>query len=240
MTDSKQPVRSDEECQRGQPRHRVVLRVTTASRSGLCDLDAQLLDMSLRGFRIRTNAALAIGDAISIDLPHRDGVEAEVVWANTPEFGCEFAYPLTTPELSRSRLKGDPLAFRSSESIGEQIVRLREARGWTRAELALRAGVSRPSIWGWENGKTQPRPSTLQRLSRTLGAPVGGVDTSDEVSVPEVEIARLVRQFVSSVEEARLQRLDLSVLLSISRTMIGDVLGIDPDCVKLTVTLKPD
>lgn len=39
----------------------------------------------------------------------------------------------------------------------------------TRSELAERAGLSRPTIWAWESGKTQPRNSNLQTLASALG-----------------------------------------------------------------------
>ncbi len=39
----------------------------------------------------------------------------------------------------------------------------------SRSELAERAGLSRPTIWAWESGKTQPRNSNLQTLAAALG-----------------------------------------------------------------------
>jgi len=53
------------------------------------------------------------------------------------------------------------------------LKRLREARGWTQAELAKRAKVTRPYITMLEQGaRKTPSLPTLQRLARVLGVPV--------------------------------------------------------------------
>jgi len=44
----------------------------------------------------------------------------------------------------------------------------RTARGWTTAELADAAGVSRRTIAGLEAGDRRPHPATQQALARAL------------------------------------------------------------------------
>jgi len=53
------------------------------------------------------------------------------------------------------------------------VKRLREAKGWTQADLATKANVSRPYITMLEGGKRKtPSLAALQRLAKALGVPV--------------------------------------------------------------------
>lgn len=54
--------------------------------------------------------------------------------------------------------------------LGYQIRRLREARGWTLAALARRAGTSAPALHRYENGWDRFRVDTLRRVAGALGA----------------------------------------------------------------------
>ncbi len=51
---------------------------------------------------------------------------------------------------------------------GEDIKRLREFRGLSRAELARRAGVSRMTVYHWENGTFVPSRENEMRLAVCL------------------------------------------------------------------------
>lgn len=50
--------------------------------------------------------------------------------------------------------------------IAEKIRDLRQARGWTQAELARRMGITRNGINSWEQGLSMPSPGSLVDLSR--------------------------------------------------------------------------
>lgn len=50
--------------------------------------------------------------------------------------------------------------------IAERIKDLRQARGWTQAELARRMGITRNGINSWEQGLSMPSPGSLVELSR--------------------------------------------------------------------------
>ena len=54
-------------------------------------------------------------------------------------------------------------------ALGRRIVRLREAKGWSRTELAARLGVSRERLGNWERGRHAPPLGAQLALSRTLG-----------------------------------------------------------------------
>jgi transcriptional regulator with XRE-family HTH domain len=55
--------------------------------------------------------------------------------------------------------------------LGTNVRRLREARGWTQAELAERAGVEPRTIQGLELG-VSARLSTIVAVANVLGVPV--------------------------------------------------------------------
>ena len=59
------------------------------------------------------------------------------------------------------------------------IKALREAKGYSRSELAQLMGVSRPAVVKWETGKSAPRSDKLPLLAQILGVEVGQLYTSN-------------------------------------------------------------
>lgn len=56
--------------------------------------------------------------------------------------------------------------------LGDDLRRLREQRGWSQAELARRAHISRQHLNSLERGHNQIVPRTAQHLQLVLTAPV--------------------------------------------------------------------
>ena len=54
-------------------------------------------------------------------------------------------------------------------TVGENIARLRKAKGWTQAELGERLGVSNQAISKWEKGMTMPDIMLLPLLADIFG-----------------------------------------------------------------------
>lgn len=52
-------------------------------------------------------------------------------------------------------------------AVGEEVRRLRRARGWSQTRLATMAGISRQTLSELERGRP-PQPSTLDRVARAL------------------------------------------------------------------------
>ena len=50
----------------------------------------------------------------------------------------------------------------------DKIKELRQARGWTQAELGRRLGVTRNGINSWEQGLSMPSPASLVELAQIL------------------------------------------------------------------------
>ena len=87
--------------------------------------------------------------------------------------------PLTDPEDSLRARERDLVV-----ALGERIVRLREAKGWSRTALARRLGVSRGRLGHWERGGSAP-PIVIQiALSRQLGIPFGELVTGEAPAEP--------------------------------------------------------
>ena len=59
---------------------------------------------------------------------------------------------------------------------GKKIARLREAKGWTQTQLALKVGLSQPTISDLENQVTQdPGFETLSSVAAALGVPLSQI-----------------------------------------------------------------
>jgi transcriptional regulator with XRE-family HTH domain len=56
--------------------------------------------------------------------------------------------------------------------VGEEVKRLRQAKGWTQEQLAVYAGSSQPTVNLLEAGKRNPSATTLEKLAQALGVEV--------------------------------------------------------------------
>lgn len=70
----------------------------------------------------------------------------------------------------------------------EKLITLRKDRGWTRSELARRAGLKQPSLWAIEHGRTKEmKLSTAGKIARALGVPIAAlVARSALAATPDV------------------------------------------------------
>jgi len=73
------------------------------------------------------------------------------------------------PPLPQRDADGNyPAAEALDVLVARQIIRRRQAAGWTQAELARRAGVRQETVSRIESGKHTPNVSTVDRLDRAL------------------------------------------------------------------------
>lgn len=144
------------------------------------DEAAQVLihNISSAGLLLETDAALAVDEGLEVDLPLAGVTAARVVWSSERLFGCAFDAPLSPAVLSAAQLRGvsegsvalggDNAAVREG-SFGVRLKRLRKERGLTLAQIAEAMGVSKPTVWAWEQGKAHPIESRLDSLAEVLG-----------------------------------------------------------------------
>ena len=81
----------------------------------------------------------------------------------------------------------------------ERIKALREARGWTQAELARRMSITRNGVNSWEQGLSMPSPACLVDLAKLFSVSTDyllGVERLETVNVTglnEQDIALLAQ-----------------------------------------------
>lgn len=64
------------------------------------------------------------------------------------------------------------------------IRELREERGWTQLELAVKVGVTPSTVWSWEKGRYEPRASQLRAIAETFGVSMDDIALALEREKP--------------------------------------------------------
>ena len=183
-------------------------------------------NVSTTGLLLESTIRLAIGERIEIDLPHAAATWARVIWTSDDLSGCQFEEPITPAVLSAAQLRSAPeepldLPERHAvpaadavpgESFGTRLQRLRKERGLTLAQVATRLGVSKPTVWAWEQGKAKPVETRIEALAAVYGA-----HASD-----------LVQSRISPA---------LFELIARSKEQIAEVVGTSPDKIRIMIDL---
>jgi len=81
---------------------RTAMAPSTLRARGLTATDVTVVDLSQTGARIRTDAALATGDEISIGLSGVGARRAYVAWKRDGDYGCAFELPLEPGEVTQA------------------------------------------------------------------------------------------------------------------------------------------
>ena len=89
----------------------------------------------------------------------------------------------------------------------DRIKALREARGWTQAELARRMNMTRNGINSWEQGLSMPSPPSLVDLARLFSVSTDyllGVENYSAVNVTGLneEDVALLAQLADRLRES--------------------------------------
>lgn len=90
---------------------------------------------------------------------------------------------------------------------GKKIAALRDAKGWSQAELARRARIKQPSLWSLEHQMTkEPKASTLHALAQALGVPLRDilVKNPPKGAVPSAEDVLAIYEALSDVNKIAL------------------------------------
>ena len=184
-------------------------------------------NVSTTGLLLETTILLTIGERIEIDLPHAAATWARVIWTSDDLSGCQFEEPITAAALSAAQWRSAPgeivdlapelarqrgAAAAPGESFGTRLQRLRKDRGLTLAQVAARLGVSKPTVWAWEQGKAKPVESRIDALAQ-----VYGVHASD-----------IVQSRISPV---------LFELIARSKEQIAEAVGTSPDKIRIMIDL---
>ncbi|MFN3864156.1 MAG: helix-turn-helix domain-containing protein [Erythrobacter sp.] len=170
-------------------------------------------NISAAGLLLETRVELARDETLALDLPQAGRVEAAVVWRSGALYGCAFAAPLGAGALAAAQLQGLPVgeppaaaapAARPGQSVGGgslgvRLNRLRREAGLTLADVALRLGVSKPTVWAWEKGKARPLPERMAAIAEALGA---APEDLAEAGTPNADVTALVTECRQRIAEA--------------------------------------
>lgn len=93
---------------------------------------------------------------------------------------------------------------RYTMTIGENIRRLRKARGLTLKELGDMIGVSESYIRAYESGRRNPKPASLQTLADALGVNVEVLKNSEVNGVSAMhQLFQMYRNFGGALFETK-------------------------------------
>jgi len=145
--------------------------------------DIRIENISSSGLLLNTPLDLAPGEIITVYLPNMEERIAKVVWSSENFHGCRFADPIDEATLDAIRKRNE--AFRSplsdtpmteggsadakGESLGDRLTRLRKAVDMKQIQLAEVVGVSKTTVWKWENDVVRPRNSAIRKLASIFG-----------------------------------------------------------------------
>lgn len=113
-------------------------------------------------------------------------------------------------------------ARRRWEHVGLALRLVRERRGWTREELAEKAGLRAGLVQGFEERPESGSLRTLGRLVDALGVALGELDELFDPEVPRAERFEKIGRLLRAVRERRgVQRDELARRTGIGLSLIG-------------------
>ena len=81
------------------------LRLEVESGNVAAAASATVRNLSEAGLLIEAYEGFAVGETVTLRLPMAGSVEAAVIWARAPFYGCEFARPLSRAMVSAALLR---------------------------------------------------------------------------------------------------------------------------------------
>lgn len=233
---------------------RHLLYATTARGEDGASQPVLVRDISARGLLLETEEGATLDKVIAVALPDAGEVEAHVIWQGDKLAGCRLDSHLNQTTIDAVRAKGEAAHAEQPEpaeqlavgggsgayvpptaarTLAARLKQLRLARDLTRAELAERSGISTPSIWAWETGRTVPRLGSLETLAKGLGVPVSELQIG--AADPAAELSSYTAGEASNRGDLRAAR--LSELVAASKAQIAALAGTTPDRVTITIAL---
>lgn len=218
------------------------LLYATTAKGGEGDSQPVLVrDISSSGLLLETEEGQLLERSILVSLPEAGEIEAHVIWQGEKLAGCRLEEELSQATIDAVRATGAaahadeaahdaPLPRTAARTLAARLKQLRIERDLTRAELAERSGISTPSIWAWETGRTVPRIGSLETLARGLGVHVSELQIG--AAVPLVDFGLGTTSEAASDSPQR-----LSEVVAAARSQIAALAGTTIDRVNITITL---
>lgn len=226
---------------------RHLLFATTVRGEGGEDQPVLVRDISARGLLLETEEAASLDKTILVNLPEAGDIEAHVIWQGDKLAGCRLEAHLSQATIDAVRATGDaahaeqpggdaPTPRTAARTLAARLKQLRLAKDLTRAELAERSGISTPSIWAWETGRTVPRLGSLETLAKGLGVAVSELQIGVE-GMPSDLHASMPPTGMGNEGGGDLRTARLSELVAASKAQIAALAGTTPDRVTITIAL---
>ncbi|WP_232366874.1 helix-turn-helix domain-containing protein [Alteripontixanthobacter muriae] len=187
-----------------EPRRRITLEGSGTLSSG-APMVVTIHNISETGMLIECQHALVVGETLAIDLPGAETTSAKVVWLSGHLQGCQFVNPISKAVLSAAQLRSavgqevDTSASRdarSAEPFGVRLQRLRKESGLTLEQVAAELGVSKPTVWAWEQGRTRPIRERMDLLAQVLGTSSSAL-LSGQINDPLGEVLERSRRQIA-------------------------------------------
>lgn len=225
---------------------RHLLFATTARGADGANQPVLVRDISARGLLLETEEGVILDSPIAVSLPEAGDVEAHVIWQGDKLAGCRLDDHLSQATIDAVRDRGDaahaeqfddgdasdPAVPRTAaRTLAARLKQLRIERDLTRAELAERSGISTPSIWAWETGRTVPRIGSLETLARGLGVAVS------ELQIGSGPLSIDMPPFAAGEGGGDVRMARLAELVAASKAQIAALAGTTPDRVTITIAL---
>ncbi len=194
-----------------EPRRRVSLEGLGATASGDV-VPLSVHNISATGMLLECSERLDVGLSLRVDLPEAPDTEAVVLWVSGSLHGCKFVEPLGRATLSAAQLRSavgteqiapppEPVVTRKNgmeESLGNRLRRLRKARRLTLADLASELGVSKPTVWAWEQDRSIPTQDRHEKIAEVLHTSVADLRTGRDVDAAMAILERSRQQIAES------------------------------------------
>jgi len=237
MTDTDWP----SENERRSETRRHLLYATTA-RSGEGESQPVLVrDISSSGLLLETEEGQLLDNSFMVNLPEAGNIEAHVIWQGEKLAGCRLEEELSQATIDAVRASGAaahadesandaPIPRTAARTLAARLKQLRIERDLTRAELAERSGISTPSIWAWETGRTVPRIGSLETLAKGLGVHVSELQIG--AAIPNVDFGSPMPIESGSENSQR-----LADVVAAARSQIASLAGVSSDKVRISIAL---
>lgn len=163
-------------------RRRRLLLETAGETAAGDSVPVMVHNVSVSGLLLETPLPLAPNETIDVDLPEAGVQQARIVWSDGAFHGCRFESPISAGAVSAIELRalapaapaGRPALADAASGVDEEtfaarLLRLRKAKGLTLAAIADKLGVSKPTVWAWEQGRAKPTTGHMTALAATLG-----------------------------------------------------------------------
>jgi transcriptional regulator with XRE-family HTH domain len=217
-------------------RRKLHLQSKLISGEGL-GLSVEVLDLSLSGMLLKSGNRLGLSEKILVQFDPAVQRAASIVWSSDQLYGCRFDQPLSKGQLSAALLRStsapSPL-LSSAPHFGpsgygiesSELARMRKASGMTQSDLASRLGVSKTTVWKWENGAATPRRIMAARLAQLL---------SDEL--PASDLSRPKADVMAGQREEVPQGADLEAIVSRCKEAIAQAVGTTSDRITIQIQI---